>query len=281
MAATDSAVLVTGGTGRLGRHLVPLLATRGRPLRVLTRHPPAVTTSDGVQHFRADLSDACDMASVNAAVTGAEVIVHLAGSSRGDEIKTRHLIEAVAASGGRPHVVHMSVVGCDRTPIVSAVDRAMFGYMGAKLAAEELIETSGLPWTTLRSSQLHELVLQTMATLARVPVVVVPSGTCMQPVHAAEVAARLADLASGPPRGLVPEFVGPEVRAMDDLARSVLRALGKHRPVVRIRMPGRAAQAFREGANLSLEPPTGAVTWKEFLDAATSTRKSALSATGP
>jgi uncharacterized protein YbjT (DUF2867 family) len=52
-------------------------------------------------------------------------------------------------------LVAISVVGADRIPVVSGIDRAMFGYFAAKLAAERVVADSGLPWTTLRATQFH------------------------------------------------------------------------------------------------------------------------------
>src|ERR687893_426676 len=95
---------------------------------------------------------------IEAAVDGIETIVHLAGSAKGDEDKARHLVR-VAARAGAPHLVYISVVGAERIPVVSAVDRAMFGYFASKRAAEKVIEDSGLPWTTLRATQFHDLIL--------------------------------------------------------------------------------------------------------------------------
>jgi uncharacterized protein YbjT (DUF2867 family) len=62
---------------------------------------------------------------IGAAVEGAEVIVHLAGTAIGDEDKARRLVQAASRAGVR-HLVYISVVGADRIPVVSGVDRAMF-----------------------------------------------------------------------------------------------------------------------------------------------------------
>ena len=57
---------------------------------------------------------------------------------------------------GSPHIVYISVVGADRIPIVSRIDRALFGYFGSKHAAKRIIAESGLLWTTLRATQFHD-----------------------------------------------------------------------------------------------------------------------------
>jgi hypothetical protein len=132
----------------------------------------------------------------------------------------------------------------------------MFGYFGAKLRAEQIVADSGLPWTTLRATQFHELTLTTVRQMAKLPVIPVPFGFRFQPVDAGEVAARLVELAVGTPAGLVPDMGGPRVYAMADLVRGYLRASGKRRPILLVRVPGKAARALREGANLIRTGPS-------------------------
>lgn len=276
-------VLVTGGTGTLGSHLVPLLRSAGREVRVLSRHAAAPAPDrdlPAVSYVAADLADPDDRAAVARAARGVDVVIHAAGSSKGDDLKTRTLVDAILESGARPHVVYISVVGADRTPVVSGVDRALFGYVEAKRVSEEIIVRSGLPWTILRATQFHELVLLTARQLSRMPIVPVPSRTRMQPIAAREVAARLVELALAPAQGLAPDLAGPAVHGMDDLVRSYLRAVGRRRPILRMRMPGRAAAAFRDGANLSPERAVGRVTWAEFLADRTAAEGDRLPAAG-
>jgi len=266
MTITPPTILVTGGTGTLGRQLVPRLRAAGCEVRVLSRR--GGKPAPGVEHVTGDLSAADDVEAVAGVLGGVRTIIHAAGSSKGDATKTRHLLEAIELAGIRPHVVYISVVGADRTPVVSGVDRAMFGYVEQKRLSEELIAGSGLPWTTVRATQFHDLVLQMARSMAKLPVVVVPAGTSMQPVDAGEVAERLVELALGAPQGLVADVGGPQVHAMGDVVRSYLRAAGKRRAIVRMRMPGKAARAFRDGANLTLRHAVGRVTWEGFLTAA-------------
>jgi uncharacterized protein YbjT (DUF2867 family) len=259
----SSPILVTGGTGTLGRQVVPRLRDAGYDLRVLSRRRHEDGEGDGVELVTGDLGTG---EGVDAAVEGAEVIVHLAGTSKGDEHKARHLVRA-ASRAGTPHLVYISVVGADKVPVVSAVDRAMFGYFASKLAAERIVADSGLPWTTLRASQFHELTLATARGMARLPVVPVPAGFRIQPVDAGEVADRLVELALGEPAGLVPDMAGPRVYGLAELVRGYLRARRKHRPVVPVRFPGKAARAFRDGANLAPDRAVGRRTWEDFLAA--------------
>jgi uncharacterized protein YbjT (DUF2867 family) len=257
----ETTAFVTGGTGTLGRLVVPRLRDAGCKVRVLSRHSHNAEEGIDIEYVIGDLATG---EGIEAAVDGAELMVHLAGSNKGDEDKARHLVPAASRTGAR-HLVYISVVGADRIPVVSGVDRAMFGYFASKLAAERVIAESGLPWTTLRATQFHDLMLTTARQMVRLPVVPVPSGFRFQPIEAGEVAARLVELALGTPAGLVPDIAGPKVYGMADLIRGYLQARRKHRLLVPVRLPGKAARAYRAGANLTPERAVGRRTWEEFL----------------
>jgi uncharacterized protein YbjT (DUF2867 family) len=253
-------ILVTGGTGTLGRRLVPRLQGAGATVRVLTRH--GRPDEDGVRYLAGDLATG---EGIGPAVDGVGTIVHLAGSNKGDDALARNLVQAVASQAGTPHLVFISVVGADRIPMDSPVDRAMFGYFGSKQAAERVVAESGLPWTTLRATQFHDLLLTVARALAKLPVVPVPARSAFQPVETDEVAARLVELALGEPKGLVPDMGGPRVHSAADLLRAYLRASGRRRPIMPVLLPGRAAGAVRSGATVAPDHAVGKRTWEEFL----------------
>jgi uncharacterized protein YbjT (DUF2867 family) len=252
-------VLVTGGTGTLGRLVVPRLRDAGCQVRVLSRHDHP--SGDGVEFVVGDLTTGTGLPG---AVDRVGTIVHCAGSSKGDEDKTRNLVRAASRAGAR-HLVNISVVGADRVPVVSAVDRAMFGYFASKYAAERVVSDSGIPWTTVRATQFHDLTLLVARQMAKLPVVPVPAGFRFQPVDAGEVATRLVELSLGEPAGLVPDFAGPRVYGLDELLRSYLRASHRRRVIVPVRLPGGAARAVRAGANLAPDRAEGHRTWEDFL----------------
>ena len=268
-------ILVTGGTGTLGRLVVPRLRDAGCDVRVLSRRDRE--GEEGVEFVTGDLATGDG---VDAAVAGTEVVLHCAGGPKGDEDKARHLVRAASRAGVR-HLVYISVVGADRVPLASGLDRAMFGYFGSKLAAERAVADSGLPWTTLRATQFQESMLLVVRPLARLPVVPVPARFRFQPVAAGEVAARLVELALGAPAGLVPDMGGPRVDELATLVRGYLRASGRHRPILPVRVPGRAARAFRDGANLAPDRAVGRRTWEQFLAGALGpSRRGAAATTG-
>jgi uncharacterized protein YbjT (DUF2867 family) len=255
-----SPILVTGGTGTLGRLVVRRLGDAGYKARVLSRR--SHKSGDGTEFMIGDLASG---EGIEPAVDGVETIVHLAGSARGDEDKTRNLVRATSSQTRLPHLVYISVVGAQRIPIGSRVDRAMFGYFASKLAAEKVIEDSGLPWTMLRATQFHEGMLTVAQQMVKLPVIPLPVGFCFQPVEADEVAARLVELTLGEPSGLVPDMGGPRVYGAAELLRGYLRATKQRRLIVPVWLPGKAAREFRAGANLAFEQAVGQRTWEEFL----------------
>lgn len=252
-------ILVTGGTGTLGRHVVQRLNDAGHHVRVLTRRPRP--DERGVSFAAGDLLSGIG---VDAAVGAVATIIHCAGSGKGDERATRNLVDA-AMRAGRPHFVYISVVGAERVPVTGWFDRMMFSYFAMKRKAEEVVEHSGLPWTTLRATQFHDLVLLVLQNLAKLPIVPVPSGFSFQPIDADEVAAHLLALAAREPSGLVSDIAGPRVYTASDLVRGYLNAIESHRLILPIQLPGNAARALRAGANLAPDGAAGGQTWEEFL----------------
>ena len=254
-----SPVLVTGGTGTLGRHVVQRLLAAGRDVRVLSRHTK--TVAPGIEYVTGDLLKG---EGIEPAVDGMGVIVHCAGAQTGDDKATLNLVRAASRAKAR-HFVYISVVGADRIPLASGIDRMMFGYFGSKLGAERIVTESGLAWTTLRATQFHDAFLTMGRQMEKLPILPVPMGFRFQPVDAGEVADRLVELALGDPVGLAPEMGGPRVYAMGDLLRGYLRVRGKHRMTAPVWIPGKAARAIRAGANLPPQGTAGRRTWETFL----------------
>jgi uncharacterized protein YbjT (DUF2867 family) len=242
---------------------------KGYTVRVLSRRQqPAVPT--GARAVRGDLVTG---AGIDDAVAGADIIVHCAsgtGTLRGlayrsarrtDVQATQRLLDTAQRAGAEPAIVYISIVGIDRIPL---------GYYRAKHETERVIERSGLPYTILRTTQWHTLAWELCTRLARFPLMVVPKGFRSQLLDPAEVADRMVSLVSQGAAGMAPEMGGPHILAMDDIARSYLRARGKRRAVAALAFPGRTMAAFRAGHNLTPDHADGHVTWDDWLAAAVS-----------
>lgn len=249
-----SLILVTGGTGRLGQLVTARLAEAGQQVRVLSRHPRAI--GDGIGYVTGDLATGDGVA---AAVDGAAAVVHCASSRKGDAETTRVLVQAMAAANRAARLVFISVVGADRVH---------YSYFRSKVAAEAVVTGSGLPWTMQRATQFYGYCLDGAQKMARLPVIPVPGGFKVQPVDEGEVAARLAELAVGPPSGLVADIAGPQIDSYAGMLRVYVGASHRHRPVIEFPMPGTAA--VRHGGLLpdrasAVEPVIGHRTWEEYL----------------
>ncbi|MFC9329300.1 SDR family oxidoreductase [Kitasatospora sp. NPDC057015] len=245
-------ILVTGGTGTLGRVVVRSLLARGYEVRVLSRRE---RTGGGASWVVGDLTTGAGLA---AAVAGVSVVVDCATTQgRADVTATANLVAAVRRAGV-PHLVYVSIVGVDRVPL---------GYYRAKLAAERLVRESGVGWTILRATQFHDLLLSLMRVTARSPVVPVAAGVSFQPVDVREVAQRLVELALGEPAGFAPELGGPRVIGHRELAREYLAAAGLRRLLVPVRLPGETFRGLRAGGNLTPGHADGRGTFEEALAA--------------
>ncbi|OBF50852.1 NmrA family transcriptional regulator [Mycobacterium sp. 852002-53434_SCH5985345] len=237
-------VLITGGTGTVGRIVVDHLTAAGKDVRVLSRGRRRHQRTD-VEHVVGDVRTGDGL---DAAVDGVDTIVHCV-------YPTEHLV-AAAKRAGAPHLVYVSIVGIDRVPF------ALYRMM---LANERTIAESGLPWTVQRATQFHDLIAVILRMLAKPPVVLLPSDLKFQPVDVRDVGERLARLALGEPIGRAPDFGGPQARALQDLARSYLAIVGKRRRIVPIRLPGKVFGGLRAGALLTPEHEAGAITFEQYL----------------
>lgn len=244
-----ASIVVTGGTGTLGRVVVARLLDTGRSVRVISRSPGTDTRAE---HRAVDLRTGRGL---DEALRGTETIVHCASSSRGDVEAATHLIEA-SRRAGVGHLIYISIVGVDRVPL---------GYYRTKLAVERLVEAANVPWTVLRTTQFHDLLIGLWARQRRMAAVIVPAGTSFQPIDVREVGARLADLATGVAAGRVEDMGGPEIRTARDLARTYLAQRGSRRPVLPIRLPGRTAAAYRAGGHLAPDHAVGRGTYDDYL----------------
>ena len=235
-------ILVTGATSGPGGPLVEKLRAAGHEVRAMSR-----TAGDG--RVVADLATGDGL---SAAVAGAEVVVHLATNRRKDLPDTERLL-AAARDAGVKHLVFLSIVGVDRIP---------YFYYRDKVAIEEAIEASGIPFTILRATQFHSFPGEILGMLGgrlfikRVKV---------QPIGVIDTATRLAELATGAPAGRVADIGGPEILdASDILAR--LQAAGRAKKrVLSIALPGTTYRGFRDGHHLAGLPGYGTQTFDEWL----------------
>jgi len=251
-------VVVTGGTGALGRAVVPALRQAAYHVRVVSRSPGTIPEADrrGTQAAPTDhaVADLVTGTGVDEALSGAEVVVHLATTNGRRDVPMMTTLLQAAARQGVDHVVYVSIVGADRIPLP---------YYRHKVAAEELAVASGLPVTVQRSTQFHCLADRLFTAQRRLPTLLVPA-IPLQPIDTRDVAARLLTLVAAP-AGRAPDIGGPQVLPTAELARLWLAARGRHRPIVPLRLPGRVFASYSAGHHLVSGPPYGRLTFDEYL----------------
>lgn len=248
-------ILVTGGAGKLGRLVVKHLRAAGYPVRGMSRRATPGEDWPGTEWRQADLVTG---AGLPQAVQGMDVIVHTAGQGtwQADVEGTRHLLDA-ARQTGVAHLVYISIVGIERVP---------YAYGKAKLAGENLIEHSDLPWSILRATQFHHLIDRVLRVLTRLPLVMLmPTDLLLQPVAEDDVAKRLGEIVQAGPSGRVPDMGGPQILTSGDLARTWLKQRGMRRFIIPLWLPGTIARALRQGGNTCPQQAIGTVTWETWL----------------
>lgn len=208
-------IVVIGGTGLIGSTLVALLTERGHTA-------VAAAPSTGVNSFTGER--------LAQAVEAADVVVDVSNSPNLDDsardffrVATGNLLAAEARAGVGHHVV-LSVVGTDRLAPQS-------GYFQAKLEQERLVAAGPIPYTIVHATQFFEFVA-TLADSATVDGEVRVPPALFQPMAAADVAAGVAEAATGTPVNGMVEIAGPEAVSLPDAIRTALTTHGDRRRVV-------------------------------------------------
>jgi uncharacterized protein YbjT (DUF2867 family) len=207
-------IVVIGGTGLIGSKLVNLLRARGHEAL-------AASPNSGVNTLTGE--------GLDAALAGCDVVVDVANSpSFADDAvldffttSGRNLLAAARRAGVKHHVA-LSVVGTQRL--------ADSGYFRAKIAQEELIRASGLPYTIVHSTQFFEF-LGGIAASAGQDDTIALSPAFIQPIASDDVAAAMADVTLGAPANGIVEIAGPDRFRLSDLVRDYLATKGDTRTV--------------------------------------------------
>jgi uncharacterized protein YbjT (DUF2867 family) len=231
-------ILVTGGTGFVGRHVVQALLAAGRDVRALVRDPKKDARL-GCDLVEGDMTDA---ASLRRAVEGVDVVVHLVAIRQGKPEQfqrimvdgTRGLL-AAAREAGVGRFVLMSALG------TSEESKDLVPYYGAKWQMEQDVKASGLPYVIFRPSFIFERdggILPTFRKLAKLTPVtpIIGSGEQrIQPIWAGDVAAyfdRAIDLDAATGRTF--EIGGPDTVSWNEFWARLKRVLGMRRPSVHV-----------------------------------------------
>jgi uncharacterized protein YbjT (DUF2867 family) len=208
-------IVVIGGTGLIGSRLVEKLIQLGHT--VIPASPQTginTITGEGLHE----------------AVKGADVVVDVSNSPSIEDRaaldffqrSTINQLTAEAYAGVRHHVA-MSVVGVDRLPDS--------GYFRAKVAQEDLVKESGIPYSIVRSTQFFEFAGRIVQG-STIGEEVYISPAAFQPIASEEIVEALADIILGAPLNDTIEVAGPESMSMYDFIRYYLNAVEDSRQLV-------------------------------------------------
>jgi uncharacterized protein YbjT (DUF2867 family)/quercetin dioxygenase-like cupin family protein len=214
-------IVVVGGTGLIGSKVVNLLRTAGHEV-------VAASPSSGVNTLTGE--------GLAEALAGAQVVVDVANSPSFEdkpamdffEKSGRNLLAAEKTADVKHHVA-LSVVGTDR--LTGSGPGSLSGYFRAKMAQENLIKASGIPFTIVHATQFFEFV-KNIAQPTTGDSTIRLSSVLMQPMASDDVAAAVAEVALGQPVNGMIEIAGPDQIRQDELVRRYLHATGDTQKVV-------------------------------------------------
>jgi len=214
-------IVIIGGTGLIGSKVVNILRQRGHQV-------VAASPSSGVNTLTGE--------GLAEALAGAQVVVDVANSPSFEdkpaleffETSGRNLLAAEKTAGVRHHMA-LSVVGTDR--LLGSGPGSLSGYFRAKMAQENLIKASGIPFTIVHATQFFEFV-KNIAQSATDGSTIRLSPVLMQPMVSDDVAVAVAGVALGEPMNAMVEVAGPDKIRQDELVRQFLTATGDPRNVV-------------------------------------------------
>jgi uncharacterized protein YbjT (DUF2867 family) len=265
-----SRILITGGRGILGREIVARLKNTEHRVRVMSRRAAQPDTQ--VEWAQADFESG---SGVPEALQAVDIIVHCASdplkTQQVDVAGTKRLLEQAHAARVK-HLIYISIVGIDRIP--------SFPYYKTKLAVEQIIQESSVPYSILRATQFNTLPDIFLSPLKRgfwSPVLLLHPESQFQLIDAGEVADYLLPHITEKAVGRIPDVGGPEVLRLRQIAKMWLEAQGLRRPLLFLPAPLAFREGFRKGYNTIPENPYGRITWADYLRRVYGAREQAVS----
>jgi uncharacterized protein YbjT (DUF2867 family)/quercetin dioxygenase-like cupin family protein len=258
-------IVVIGGSGLIGSKVVNILRQRGHEV-------VAASPSTGVNTLTEE--------GLAGALAGAQVVVDLANSPSFEDkpsmeffVTSGRTLLAAEKTAGVKHHVALSVVGTDR--LTGSGPGSLSGYFRAKLAQENLIKASGIPFTIVHATQFFEFT-KNIAQSGTDGSTVRLSSVLMQPMAADDVATAVVEAALGQPINGMIEVAGPDQIRQDELVRQYLTATGDPRKVVPDDKPLYYGIEVNDQSLVpGLNPRLGKIHFKDWLSRTTTEKPSA------
>ena len=241
-------ILITGGTGTLGRVLSELLTLKGIEHTIASRHNP--DSQRNWVHL-----DLLKNTGVATAIDGQEVIFHLAHDLKKENECTKNLLDNLR-NKSNTQLIYISIVGVDNIPI---------GYYKQKRQSEKMIIESGIPYSILRSTQFHDFVDKTLTQIMKFPVFFLPKKMLLQPIQTEVTAKNLAMLLTQGPTGRIDSIGGKQRYTLSELLKLWQKATNNHSFAFNLPLFGKFGKALNEGKLTCEKNASEGLSWEEWL----------------
>lgn len=250
-------LLLTGGTGQLGKMLLNELSLQHFAIDVLTRGKEFASNS-AIKPVNADLTDYTSLA--DALAHDYDVVVHCASNPRESDMVdvegTQNLLRAIGNRNVK-NFIYISIVGVDKTP---------YRYYQHKLRAEESIINSGIPYTILRITQFHDFVLNRILDVRdENDVILVPGGLKFQSIDLADVCKRIDQLIQIGAGDSIQQIGGPEILKIEDIVQDYQKIFTSTKSIRSTSTLNDFQKLFTTGINLCPDHKWGTTTWRDYL----------------
>lgn len=251
-------ILITGGTGNLGKVIVDLLGKTGSGVFVLTSQD-GLQDSQNIRFIKGDLTDKDSLVDLK---NQFDIIIHCASNALNSEAidinGSRNLLDTVIY--GKPeHFIYISIAG---------VDKSSFKYYQNKNRVENFIKESGIPYTIIRATQFHDLVLQRIIKpIAGVngKKLLIPQNLRFQSIDKKDVAQKVYEVTGQNPENEIICIGGPEILSLEKMIDIYLTLLNRDEITESIPPYNELQKIFTTGINLCPENKYGTITWSDYL----------------
>jgi uncharacterized protein YbjT (DUF2867 family) len=249
----EANIVITGGTGRLGRVFSNALTGKNIAHIITSRIQP----KSAQNWMFMNLSNGNGMSE---ALRNKKIVVHLASGTKKydkniDVNGTQRLLQA-SKENGVEHFIYVSIVGIDKVPM---------SYYKLKLEAEELVKKAGVPYTIFRATQFHEFLDQMFHQFLFFPIVILPTHIKIQPVDTSDVTDVLLQLIQQSPSNQTIDLGGPEVLELGSILESWKAAQHKRKWILHLPTFGNTLRALNDGALTCPDKPSKGILWEQWL----------------
>ncbi|MTI21899.1 NAD-dependent epimerase/dehydratase family protein [Fulvivirga sp. RKSG066] len=251
-------ILVTGGTGNLGKAIVALLIKNNCDVTVLTSQNYLPTTNH-VSYTYGNLAIANSLSGLENAF---DIIIHCASNALNtaaiDIEGSQNLISAISTSRIK-HFIYISIVG---------VDQSSFDYYKSKVYVEDFLIASGLPYSIIRATQFHDFIYHWLIKPIDTGLennLQIPSDLYFQSIDKNDVARKVLELTTLGPINKTINIGGPEVLKFEQMAEAYLFLLKRQNKIEFVPPISEMHRLFTTKINLCPRAKYGKISWCDYL----------------